>query len=169
MLRHWLSQPHAQAWWGNVEDEIALIYDDRGEHQPFIACVDDEPIAYIQAWWPSKHPDLPWQHKMTPTTWGIDITIGDAHNLGCGLGSMIVKAFAAKLFAEGATRLIIDPDITNERAVAAYVKAGFTPYNTYVSAAGTDLLMELFPDDSSSRSRLSRLRGNDEPERDSSP
>jgi aminoglycoside 6'-N-acetyltransferase len=147
LLRSWLSQPHTQEWWGDVDEEIELIYDDKGEHDPFIACVNDEPIAYIQVWRPSKHPDLPWQHKMTSTTRGIDITIGDDRNLGRGFGSMIVKAFAAKLFSEGATRLIIDPDISNERAAAAYIKAGFTPYDTYVNEAGTDLLMEMFAED----------------------
>jgi aminoglycoside 6'-N-acetyltransferase len=144
LLMKWLSQPHAQEWWGDVQEEIALIYDGKGEHEPFIACVNDEPIAYVQAWWPSRHPDLPWQHQMTPTTRGIDITIGEEKNLGKGLGTLIVKNFAAKLFSEGATRLIIDPDISNERAAAAYIKAGFAPYDTHVSEEGTDLLMEMF-------------------------
>ena len=144
LLLQWLSQPHAQQWWGDALEEVDLIYDDKGEHEPFIACIDDEPIAYIQAWWPTKHPDLPWQFKMSPTTRGIDITIGAANDLGRGFGTMIVKAFAAKLFAEGATRLIIDPDITNERAKAAYVKAGFVPYDTYIGSEETSLLMEMF-------------------------
>lgn len=147
ILREWLSRPHAQEWWGAVDEEIALIYDDKGEHEPFIALVNGESIAYIQAWWPSKHPDLPWQHKMTLTTRGIDITIGDFLNLGKGLGSMIIKHFAVKLFSEGATRLVIDPDITNKRAVAAYTKAGFEAYDTYKTEEGIDLLMELFPND----------------------
>ena len=47
---------------------------------------------------------------------GIDISIGDASNLGKGLGSLIVKHFAAKLFAEGATRLVIDPDMRTTNA-----------------------------------------------------
>jgi aminoglycoside 6'-N-acetyltransferase len=145
LLLHWLSQPHAQQWWGDAAEEVELIYDDKGEHEPFIACVDDEPIAYIQAWWPSKHPDLPWQFHMTRDTRGIDTTIGEEKNLSRGLGSMIIKAFATKLFTEGAKRLIIDPDITNHRAKAAYIKAGFVPYDTYVGDGETSVLMEMFP------------------------
>jgi aminoglycoside 6'-N-acetyltransferase len=143
LLRTWLESPHAREWWGEPDEELALIYSDDDDFEPYIAAVDGEPVAYIQSWMPSKHPDLPWQHRMTPTTRGIDVTIGDPNLLGKGLGSMIVKQFAAKLFAEGATRLIIDPDITNTRAVAAYTKAGFKPYATYVTAEGADLLMEL--------------------------
>jgi aminoglycoside 6'-N-acetyltransferase len=143
LLLHWLSQPHVQEWWGDPQKELALIYDNKGEHQPFIVEVAGQPIAYIQSWTPAQHPDLPWQHHMTPTMRGIDIMIGDVNNLGKGLGSLIVKHFAAKLFREGATRLIIDPEICNERAVKAYMKAGFTPFDTYQ----TDLLMELLPED----------------------
>ncbi len=143
LLLTWLSTPHAQEWWGNPEEELALLFDDKGAHEPFIAEVASEPIAYIQSWMPSQHPGLPWQHQMTPTTRGIDITIGDAKNLGIGLGSLIVKHFAARLFSEGATRLIIDPDMRNERAVKSCMKVGFTPFDTYES----DLLMELLPAD----------------------
>lgn len=74
---------------------------------------------------------------------GVDISIGDASNLSKGLGTQIVKAFTHKLFAEGATRLVIDPDKDNVRAIAAYMKAGFTPYAEFEG----DLLMELSPDD----------------------
>lgn len=147
MLLHWLSTAHVRQWWGDPEEELALIYNSDGEAEPFIAHVNGEPVAYIQSWTPSRHPDLPWQHGMTATTRGIDITIGNPEHLGKGLGSMIVKQFAAKLVSEGATRLIIDPDIHNGRAIAAYMKAGFTPYDTYETEGGTDLLMELLPED----------------------
>lgn len=147
LLHQWLETPHARQWWGDAEEELALIYDGKGEHEPFLACIDGEPVAYIQSWWPSRHPDLPWQHGMTPTTRGIDITIGEPRNLGKGLGSLIVRRFATRLFEQGATRLIIDPDITNARAIAAYMKAGFTPYDVFQSEDGSDLLMELLAED----------------------
>ncbi len=143
LLRQWFSQSHAQEWWGDAEEELALIYDGNGEHEPFIACVKGEAIAYIQGWWPSQHPDLPWQCNMTRTTRGIDITIGDEANLGKGYGPLIIRHFAAKLFSQGATRLIIDPDKTNLRAVKAYLKAGFIPFGEHQN----DLLMELLPED----------------------
>lgn len=147
LLLSWLLTSHAREWWGDPDEELELIFDSNGEHQPFLACINGEPFAYIQAWRPSKQPDLPWQHGMSPTTRGIDITIGEAKNLGKGLGSLMIKHFSAKLFAEGATRLVIDPDCRNERAISAYLKAGFTPYGSFETVTGTDLLMELLPSD----------------------
>lgn len=137
-------QPHWREWWGEPEQELKMIYAiEDSEHLPFMAYINGEPIAYIQCWWPAQHPDVGWVKDMALTERGIDISIGDASNLGKGLGSLIVKHFAAKLFAEGATRLVVDPDQHNERAIAAYMKAGFTPYDQYEN----DLLMELLPED----------------------
>jgi aminoglycoside 6'-N-acetyltransferase len=144
LLTSWLVQPHWREWWSDPAEELATIYAlEQGEHLPFIACVNDEPIAYIQCWWPAQHPDVPWVREMAITERGIDISIGDAANLGKGLGTQIIKHFAAKLFAEGATRLVIDPDKNNGRAIAAYMKAGFTPCAEFEG----DVLMELSPDD----------------------
>lgn len=149
LLRAWLSTPHAREWWGDPEEELRLIYAvEDGEHEPFIACVNGEPVAYIQAWWPTQHGDIPWQQGMDPRTRGIDITIGEERHLGKGLGSLIIKAFAAKLISEGAVRLIIDPDMANERAISCYLKAGFTPYTAFTEEDGSaTLLMELLPEE----------------------
>jgi aminoglycoside 6'-N-acetyltransferase len=144
LLQSWLAQPHWRKWWGEPEEELRLIYAvEDGEHLPFIACIEGRPVAYVQCWWPAKHPDVPWVGDMAMTERGIDISIGDANDLGKGFGSLIVKHFAAKLFAEGATRLVIDPDKSNQRAIAAYKKAGFTPFDE----VDGDLLMELLPED----------------------
>jgi aminoglycoside 6'-N-acetyltransferase len=144
LLSGWLQQPHWREWWGEPDEELRLIYAvEDGEHLPFMACINGEPIAYVQCWWPAKHPDVPWVHDMAMTKRGIDISIGDQSNLGKGFGTLILKHFAAKLFAEGATRLVIDPDRRNSRAIAAYMKAGFTPFAEHES----DLLMELLPED----------------------
>ena len=147
MLKAWLSAPLAQDWWGEPEAELALIYDASGEHEPFIAEVNGEPVAYVQAWRPSQHPELPWQHGLPPDTRGIDITIGRPECCGKGLGPLILKHFAARLFAKGARRLVIDPSLANTRAISAYLKAGFTPYDEVQDAEGRTLLMELLKDD----------------------
>jgi len=147
LLRRWLAAPHARAWWDDPQTELDGIYDNAAEHKPFIALLNDDAVAYVQSWRPTNHPDYPWQHGMDAGTRGIDITIGEAGNLNRGIGTLILKHFAAKLFAEGASRLVIDPDMRNERAIACYMKAGFTPYDSYEQDGGTSLLMELLPQD----------------------
>ena len=144
LLEGWLAQHHWREWWGEPEEEMRLIYAvEDGEHEPYLACINGVPMAYIQAWWPSQHPDVPWVRDMAITERGIDIAIGDASQLGKGHGTLIIKQFAAKLLAEGASRLVIDPDKRNERAIQCYMKAGFTPFGEHEG----DLLMELLPED----------------------
>ncbi len=148
LLSRWLSMPHVQEWWEDWENALDEIYDDTGYHWPFIAVTGDEPVAYIQAWRPTMLANYPWQHSLPQTARGMDIIIGETANLNRGLGTQIIKAFSAKLFAEGATRLLIDPEKENGRAVACYMKAGFTPYEEFIEDdRSITLLMELLPED----------------------
>jgi aminoglycoside 6'-N-acetyltransferase len=153
LLLDWLSAPASQRWWGDPGEEIRLIYEGEasGESRGFIVH-DDQlgPFAYIQSWPCDAQPaeaivDEPWVAKQSAGTLGVDITIGRPDLLGKGLGSEVVRQFCQKLFAEGAPRLIIDPDAANLRAVRAYEKAGFVRFDTHVRDDGTTLLMEMFP------------------------
>lgn len=154
MLFEWLSTADARKWWGEPDEEIDLIYDgeETGESSGFIIHGDDHgPFAYIQSWPCGAQPadaivEEPWVAEQGPGTLGIDITIGKPNMLGKGLGSLAVAAFCAKLFAEGAPRLIIDPDAANLRAVRAYEKAGFVRFDHFTNPDGSiTLLMEMFP------------------------
>jgi aminoglycoside 6'-N-acetyltransferase len=153
MLRNWLSTPSSREWWGDPDHEIELIFDGEktGESSGYIVHGDDGPFGYIQSWPCEKQPaeaikDEPWVAKQYAGTLGVDITIGRPDLLGKGLGTEVVRQFCQKLFAEGAPRLIIDPDAKNLRAVRAYEKAGFSRFDQYTNADGSiTLLMEMFP------------------------
>ncbi|MEA3536812.1 GNAT family N-acetyltransferase [Rhizobium sp. CC-YZS058] len=125
-LALWLAQPHIQAWWGPVDDEIDGIAAaiDSVETRPMIVELDGEPIAYAQSYDPHLQAGHPYQDQPKGTL-GIDLSIGPADRLGQGHGSAIARALAAKLFAEGTTRIVIDPHPDNSRAIRAYEKAGF--------------------------------------------
>ncbi|MBV6658566.1 MAG: GNAT family N-acetyltransferase [Devosiaceae bacterium] len=155
LLRQWLSTPASREWWGEPEHEIGLIFggEASGESRGFIASAPDMgPFAYIQCWATDKVPDEaaqkePWVRQQAAGTLGVDITIGNPTLLGKGLGSRTVRAFCDMLFAEGAPRLIIDPDERNVRAVRAYEKAGFRRFDTYTDPddGSVTVLMERYP------------------------
>ena len=154
LLRGWLSTPEARQWWGEPEEEIRLILEGEasGESRGFIAVHEAHgPFAYIQCWDCALVPphlvaEEPWVADQAPGTLGVDITIGVPDLIGRGLGSQAVRAFCDRLFAQGAPRLLIDPDAANGRAVRAYEKAGFTRFNEYTAPDGSvTLLMERLP------------------------
>lgn len=60
----------------------------------------------------------------------LDIWIGSRCDWGKGIGSAALRQRASMLFARGdVTMLVIRPSARNERAVAAYLKAGFAHYD----------------------------------------
>ncbi len=139
----WLAEPHMARWWSDPETEIAAIRDhiDGISVEPLIIEMDGRPIGYMQSYDPHLEDDHPYQDQPTGTL-GIDLSIGVPELVGKGHGSAIVRQFADVLFAEGAPRVIIDPDPTNARAIRAYEKAGFTAFDTRTTIYGAALLMK---------------------------
>lgn len=144
MLKTWAKAAHVREWWPDVEESIAkfLTGEDDGESLPFVALVDGRPVSFVQVWRPTSGADYPWQASLTPDARGFDLFIGDASDLGRGLGTAIVETMARKLLADGASRVVIDPDPANLRAVRCYTKAGFVPVGLVHDCDGESLLME---------------------------
>lgn len=142
MIAEWLAEPHVAKWWGDVDTEIASIREhlDSISVEPLIVELDGRPIGYIQSYDPHLEDDHPYQDQPFGTL-GIDLSIGIPELVGIGHGSAIVRQFVDELFAEGAPRVIIDPDPANARAIRAYEKAGFTAFDTRNSIYGPAILM----------------------------
>ncbi|KOF15483.1 GCN5 family acetyltransferase [Ensifer adhaerens] len=145
MLHAWLSEPHVRQWWGDPDKEVELIRDGcaTGEVDGFIFHVAGVPAGYIQSWTPSEYDEEPWAKELPADVPGVDIFIGPPEMTGKGVASLALRAFAQMLFAAGASRIVIDPDAGNRRAVRAYAKAGFVPFGEWIDASGRTLLMEL--------------------------
>jgi aminoglycoside 6'-N-acetyltransferase len=153
LLRQWMGQPHWQEWWGDDADaalaEIVAAMDDIST-EPLIVELDGAPIAYLQSYDPHLEDGHPYADQPFGTL-GLDLSIGPAEMLGRGHGTAILRQYADVLFAEGAPRLIIDPEPRNTRAIRAYEKAGFTAFDERVSEYGPALLMARdAPEDSGS-------------------
>lgn len=143
MIAGWLAQPHMREWWGeDPEGSLAEIAEaiDSIETEPLIVELNGRPIGYVQSYDPHLEDGHPYQDQPFGTL-GIDVSIGDAALVGIGHGTAIVRQFADLLFAEGAPRIIIDPDPSNVRAIRAYQKAGFRIFDERVSEYGPALMM----------------------------
>lgn len=142
LLKRWLAAPHVVEWWGDAEEQFELVSGDLDEPamDQFIVTTGDRPFAYIQCYnpeiWPEGglglHPD---------GTRGIDQFIGEIDMVGRGHGSAFIRAFAERVIAGGAPRVVTDPDPDNARAVRAYEKAGFEKMHLVDTSDGTALLM----------------------------
>ncbi len=142
LIGQWLERPHVREWWGDPARGMASIaaHIDDAAIDVFIVHHDDKPIGYIQSWDPHAEADHPCRDQPIGTR-GIDQFIGEPEFIGRGHGSAFIRLFVARLFADGAPRVVTDPNPSNARAIRAYTKAGFRPIDHRHTISGAALLM----------------------------
>jgi aminoglycoside 6'-N-acetyltransferase len=141
LIRRWLALPHVRQWWGDPEEQHALVSGDLLEPamDQYIFSTDGNSFGYLQCY------DLAvWNVGFGPQpagTRGIDIFIGDPDMIERGHGSAVVRAFVEELLRNGVPRVVTDPEPANRRAVHAYEKAGFETDRMVETPDGQALLM----------------------------
>lgn len=142
MLRLWLRTPEVVRWWGDPEEQAALLEEDLGEPRMVMRIVSfmGRPFAYAQHYavhvWPQPH----FEH-LPPGSRAIDAFIGAPDMIGRGHGSAFLRLLAEQLKAEGAPVVAIDPDVDNLRARRAYERAGFRGDTIVETGEGPAVLM----------------------------
>ncbi|MGX1102928.1 MULTISPECIES: GNAT family N-acetyltransferase [Bradyrhizobium] len=140
-IKQWLALPHVREWWGDPAEQYALVSGDL--HEPamdqFIVATDASDLGYIQCYdltaWNSGFGLQP------EGTRGIDLFIGEPNMMAGGHGSALIRAFVDDRLAQGAPRIVTDPDPANARAIRAYEKAGFQRMGMVDTPDGPALLM----------------------------
>jgi RimJ/RimL family protein N-acetyltransferase len=149
MFLDWVSRPHVAEWWDDpptideLEAWCAPAAGERG-HVGYLAWLNGaDPIGFIQTYVAVEgHEDGWWLNEHDPGVRGIDQFLANADQLGRGLGTAMVRAFAAKLFEDASvTRIQTDPSPHNMRAIRCYEKAGFHAAGEVMTPDGPALLM----------------------------
>jgi aminoglycoside 6'-N-acetyltransferase len=138
VLRRWDEEPHVIAASGDDgpwdwEAEIAEVADWRE-----ILIVEEEgrPVGVLQIIDPDREVTRYWGETGRGFR-AIDIWIGDAADLGRGLGTQMMRLALARCFAAAEVEaVLIDPLAANTRAHAFYRRCGFRPVGRRVF--GTD-------------------------------
>lgn len=142
LLRRWLRSPEVVRWWGDPDEQAALLAGDLNEPLMVmrIVCLDGHPFAYAQDYDVGSWPQSQFEHLPRGTR-AIDALIGEPDMIGCGHGSTFLRLLAQRLIAEGAPLVAIDPDARNFRARRAYRNAGFTEERLFQFDDGEIALM----------------------------
>jgi aminoglycoside 6'-N-acetyltransferase len=92
-----------------------------------IAEEDGRPFGFVQLI-DAREEESHYWGDADPGVWAIDIWIGTAIDRGRGLGTQAMRQAIGRVFAHhDATSVLIDPQVTNQRAIAFYRRLGFTP------------------------------------------
>jgi aminoglycoside 6'-N-acetyltransferase len=141
LLRCWLETPEVVRWWGDPDEQYALVSGDldHPDMEQFIVAMGEQPFGYIQCYALST-----WNQSFgaqPPATRSIDQFIGEPDMIGRGHGSGFIRQFVEALLTSGIPRVVTDPDPDNGRAVRAYAKAGFQGGRIVDTPDGPALLM----------------------------
>jgi aminoglycoside 6'-N-acetyltransferase len=140
-IRQWLEAPEVIRWWGQPDEQYALVSGDldHPDMDQFIVALDDQPFGYVQCYalstWNQGFGSHPSQTR------GIDQFIGVSDMIGRGHGSGFIRQFVDGLLASGTPRVVTDPAPDNGRAIRAYAKAGFHSDRLIETPDGQSLLM----------------------------
>ena len=123
-------------WWTSPPEEIADIIDEPSVW-PYLVSLDGAPIGYFQIY--HANPEPFWaDFGVPPETFGLDMFLTVQ---GKGLGTRMVRTAIAHIWrAPRASRIQIDPDPDNPRAIRAYEKAGFVARGAMPGYEGAAML-----------------------------
>ena len=147
LLHEWLNRPHVAQWWQGAVS-LALVVEEYGSEigspsvQQMLACLDAEPVGFIQSYSVMGADPEWWTDETDPGARGIDQFLANAEQLSRGLGSEMVRQFVARLFEDArVSKVQTDPAPDNARAIRAYEKAGFRRVRVVTTPDGAALLM----------------------------
>ena len=102
MIRRWLAMPHVAQWWGDPQEQLALISEDLDHPamDQFVVTLGDRPFAYLQCYDPTAWPDNGLGEHPGGTR-GIDQFIGEADMIDRGHGSALIRMFVDSLLQSG--------------------------------------------------------------------
>src|SRR5690606_14390669 len=132
LLHRWVSQERAVFWGMNglTERQVAEIYahmDTLETHHAFLVVKDGTPAALLQTYEPEAD-RVGECYPVRPGDIGVHLLIAPAEDGAArhGWTAGLATAITTYVFhGMGRRRVVIDPDVANEKAIARFLRLGF--------------------------------------------
>jgi acetyl CoA:N6-hydroxylysine acetyl transferase len=132
LVHDWMQQPHVIPWWqlagpatrvrAYLAGQVALAHSD-----PWIATADGTPFAYVETYRATEDP-LAEHYDAHDGDRGWHVLVGPPSFLGSGVPRRLAMDVIVRLLDEpGATRVVCEPDVRNERMLAFCRALGAEP------------------------------------------
>ncbi len=131
VLRSWIKRPHVAHWWGDADQVLAVVCEHGPAHHALIA-VDGQAVGYLC--WQMPQPeelDAAGLTDLPASLIDVDILIGEPDFVGRGVGPQALRLLLDRLRTQGVSCVGLAAAADNQRAVRAYAKAGFQPYEWF--------------------------------------
>ena len=130
VIHRWVTAPTARFWGlGDLtRQELSELYayvDGLDTHHAFVVRREGLPIVLLQTYEP-EHDPLGEVYAAQPGDVGIHFLLGDRGAPVAGFTTQVAQVLSAFVFSQpAAQRIVIEPDVGNERAVARARLFGF--------------------------------------------
>ncbi|MFE7442635.1 GNAT family N-acetyltransferase [Streptomyces chartreusis] len=132
VVHGWTGAERASFWGMNglTRDQVSEIYAHMAgldTHHAFLILRDDVPVALLQTYEPEAD-RVSECYEVLPGDIGVHLLLAPAGPEGArpGWTSVLLGVVAAYVFGTlGRRRVVVDPDVRNEKAVARFLKQGF--------------------------------------------
>ncbi|MFI8089050.1 GNAT family N-acetyltransferase [Streptomyces sp. NPDC086080] len=133
LLHRWVSEERAAFWGMNglTEQRVAEIYahmDTLDTHHAYLVLKDGTPAALLQTYEPEAD-RVGACYPVEPGDIGIHLLLAPAAPGGTRpgwTGRLLTAVFTYVLLALDRDRVVVDPDVANEKAVARFLRHGFS-------------------------------------------
>lgn len=120
LIHHWFQQPHAAFWClqGSTVGEVRALYETKlaNPHEGvLLGLIDGEPVMLVEAYDP-RHDELAEHYAVQDGDRGMHIFVAPARVRRPGFTRRMFRAVMDLMFDElGARRVVVEPDIHNEK------------------------------------------------------
>ncbi|MGM8214558.1 GNAT family N-acetyltransferase [Bacillaceae bacterium W0354] len=131
LLAKWLSDPMVLEYYEGRDNPFDVV---RVESKFFvedgitrcIICYRGVPIGYIQFYQLDDDSRNLYGYTCEEVVYGLDQFIGEVEYWNKGIGTLLITSMVEYLYKEeNADRIVMDPQVGNERALKCYEKCGF--------------------------------------------
>lgn len=130
LVFRWVTEPRARFWGmtGHSREQVGEIYrfiDGLASHHAYLMYVDDEPVGIFQTYEPDEDP-LGEHYPVRNGDIGIHLFLAPAPRPVTGFTDAVAAAYTRHLFDDPARqRIVIEPDVRNDRALRRWKRLGF--------------------------------------------
>lgn len=132
VVHGWVREEWAAFWGMNglTRDQVAEIYAHLAgldTHHAFLVELDGTPVGLLQTYEPAED-RVGECYEVEPGDIGVHVLLAPAGPRGArpGWSAALMRAFAAYvLLGLDRRRVVVDPDVRNERAIARFLRQGF--------------------------------------------
>ena len=144
-VHRWLQHTHVRQFWDDGDRTITQVADHyckTNEVQRFIFFFDQQAAGYIQFYPIDQRHNYAKFSKAEHESIGIDFFIGEPQFLGRNLAIQVLSQFIS-LYGQNSSRILVDPEIPNHKAIHLYHKYGFKTIATFTRAYKQHQLMAI--------------------------